>query len=135
MPHQKYPQNIKSFARNMRNEPTRAEYKLWGKLRGSQLGVKFRRQHNIDGKYIADFACLEPKIIIEIDGVTHSSNEELLYDQIREEYLKQSGFEVLRFYNVDIFYNIDGVVDFISKRIWELQTAKLTRPLRAGREL
>ena len=128
MPHQKYPSQIRNFAKAMRNEPTSAEYKLWGRLRNSQTGVKFRRQQHIDGKYIVDFLCPELKLIIEIDGATHSSDKEIFQDKIREDYLASQGFEIMRFYNPDIYKNLGNIMQLISQRIWELQEARKLYP-------
>jgi len=69
MTHRQLKSNIKQLAKNMRNQPTRAEHILWEKvLRKKQLGCLFRRQFIIDNKYIADFICFEKRLIIELDG-------------------------------------------------------------------
>ncbi len=107
--HRYYAPYIKEFARQMRNEMTSQEVKLWQHIRREQLGVKFRRQCPIDSKYIADFACLEKKIIIEIDGGQHNQEEDIKYDNRRTEYLNSLGYKVLRFWNNDIDKNINGV--------------------------
>jgi very-short-patch-repair endonuclease len=60
----------KSFRKELRNEPTRAEYLLWQALKGSALGYKFRRQHGI-GKYVVDFYCPSKRLVVEVDGDTH----------------------------------------------------------------
>lgn len=107
MPHQQIKSNIKELARNMRNEPTKAEYILWQKvLRKRQLGYIFRRQFVIDNKFITDFICLEKRLIIELDGGQHCNNEN---DKIRDEYLKKQNFKVLRLWNNEILNNLDGV--------------------------
>lgn len=107
MPPKQIKSNIKELAKNMRNEPTNAEHVLWQKvLRKRQLGLIFRRQFVIDNKYIADFICLEKRLIIELDGGQHCNSN---YDKIRDEYLKQQNFKVLRLWNNEIFNNLEGV--------------------------
>ena len=64
---------MKEFSRAMRKNPTQAENKLWQELRGKKLGFGFRRQFVIDSKYIADFVCLEKRLIIECDGGQHAT--------------------------------------------------------------
>ena len=67
---------MKEFSRVMRKNPTDAENKLWQELRNKKLGFSFRRQFVIDSKYIADFVCLEKRLIIECDGSQHAINDE-----------------------------------------------------------
>jgi len=86
---------------------TDAERALWRYLRQRQLGGhKFRRQVRI-GPYIADFACLNPSIIIEVDGGQHA--EARAYDARRDDYMRGQGFRVLRFWNNDVLGNMEGV--------------------------
>ena len=75
-------------ARLLRREMTDSERKLWSRLRSEQLGVKFRRQHPL-GNYIADFACLGPKLIIELDGSQHQTQQG--YDARREAFFRGQG--------------------------------------------
>lgn len=91
----------------LRKELTPAERKLWAVIRNDQLGVNFRRQHAI-GKYIPDFACIEKKLIIELDGSQHLEQEE--YDKERTKYLESQGYKVIRFWNNDVMKNIEGVI-------------------------
>ena len=91
----------------MRNEPTQAEHILWTKvLRKKNLGFQFRRQFVIDNKYITDFICLEKRLIIELDGGQHCGSEQ---DKIRDQYLKEQNFKVLRFWNNEVLNNLEGV--------------------------
>ena len=97
--------------RQLRNTPTDAERTLWQRLRSRQLdGAKFRRQHPFDD-YILDFACLERKIVIELDGGQHA--EAVAYDIQRTAKLEKAGFVVLRFWNNEVFENMDGVLEVI----------------------
>ena len=97
-------------ARTLRRDMTDAERKLWSGLRGEQLGFKFRRQHPL-GNLIADFACLEPKLIVELDGAQHTDNQ--AYDRARDGFFKSSGFAVQRFPSNAPFQNLDGVLSAI----------------------
>jgi len=76
-----------------------------------QLGVKFRRQHPL-GNYIADFVCLSPKLIVELDGSQHA--ERRAYDAIRDEFFRNQGFVVLRFASNEPFVNLEGVLTLIA---------------------
>jgi len=97
---------------------TDVERKLWQALRGKQFNERrFRRQHPI-GQYIADFACIERMIVIELDGGQHQ--EQLEYDEQRTEYLRQHGWQVLRFWNNDVLNNLDGVLMVIAGRLESL---------------
>lgn len=104
--------NIKKLfyrRKNLRNNATPQEILLWNKLKSSQLGIKFRRQHSIGG-YIADFYCPSKKIIIEIDGSQHFEKEAIEYDEIRSAYFEGLDIKVLRFTNAEINTNMDGVL-------------------------
>jgi len=91
---------------------TDAERRLWRYLRLRQLdGHKFRRQVRI-GPYIADFACLNPLIVIEVDGGQHADAR--AYDARRDDYMRGQGFRVLRFWNNDVLSNMEGVWDTIA---------------------
>lgn len=80
---------------------------MWAMLRNRRLaGLKFRRQHLI-GQYIADFASVERNVIIEIDGGYHDDVED--QDAVRQQFLEDQGFQVLRFSNSDVLDNAEGV--------------------------
>jgi very-short-patch-repair endonuclease len=104
-----------SKARSLRHDPTPVEKKLWEKIRKEQLGVRFRRQVPI-GPYFADFACIELKLVVEVDGATHSESQT---DVARTNYLTGLGFEVVRFWNNDVLNNIEGVVENLTQVISE----------------
>jgi very-short-patch-repair endonuclease len=91
--------------RQLRTDPTAAERVLWRHLRLRQLdGYKFRRQQPL-GPYIADFVCFEKCLIIELDGGQHS--ERVVYDTERTTWLQARGYRVLRFWNHQIFRDIE----------------------------
>lgn len=95
---------------------TREEALLWKLIRGNALGVKFRRQHPV-GPYIVDFACLRPKLVVEVDGGQHQGSE---CDRRRDAYLQSRGFAVLRFWNEDVWANGFWTVFRIKERLAEL---------------
>lgn len=92
---------------------TEAERALWRQLRLRQFGgCKFRRQQPI-GRYIVDFVCLEKRLIIEVDGGHHS--EQAAYDLERDAWLKKQGFSILRFWDNQVFNEIESVEEIIIK--------------------
>ena len=98
-------------SRELRSNMTDAERRLWSALRGKQLeGMRFRRQFPI-GRYIADFVCLDERLIVEVDGGQH--DEQRRYDGMREQWLMSRGFRVVRFWNNDVMTNLEGVVQAI----------------------
>jgi len=100
-------------ARGLRQDQTGAERQLWRRLRNRLLGgFKFVRQEPI-GPYFADFVCREERLVVEVDGATHSSDDERRRDAHREEFLRDRGYRVARFDNDEIHRNIDGVLDTI----------------------
>lgn len=107
--------NLKQNAKNLRNNPTPQEQKMWNLLRKKQFhGLRFLRQYII-GQYIVDFICRSEKIIIEIDGGQH--NENINYDSKRTEYLEMLGYKVVRFWNNEIDNNISGVYQKLEELI------------------
>lgn len=97
-------------ARALRNEPTDCERKLWQFLRLRQLdGFRFRRQVPI-GHYIADFACVEAKLVVELDGGQHQDSE---HDVRRDAELRRQGFRVLRFWNNQVLQETAAVLEQI----------------------
>ncbi len=103
-----------AFARQLRRNQTEAEKTLWKYLRSKQFNdTKFRRQHPV-GPYIADFACIENKLIVEVDGGQHNEQQNSSHDMKRTEWLKDQGYQILRFWNNDVLTNTDGV----REKIW-----------------
>jgi very-short-patch-repair endonuclease len=99
-------------AARLRKEKTDCEQRFWLAVRNRRLGgFKFRFQHTVEAR-IADFACLEAMLIVEIDGSQHGSAA----DNARTAMLMTKGFEVLRFWNSDIIQNMDGVLETVLAR-------------------
>lgn len=107
-------------ARVLRTNSTDAEQKLWRHLRNRQLQVKFRRQHPI-GKLIADFACEEARLVVEVDGGQHGMDTNILRDAMRTQILEQLGWRVIRFWNDEVTRNIDGVLQAIAQALTQNQ--------------
>ncbi|MDF1592141.1 MAG: endonuclease domain-containing protein [Desulfobacterales bacterium] len=96
-----------STARHLRKNLTDAEQLLWRHIRGRQLkGYKFRRQSPV-GKYIVDFVCFENRLVIELDGGQHARRRS--YDHQREQWLHSQGFRVIRFWNHEVFQDIEAI--------------------------
>ena len=97
------------FAKQLRVHSTEAERLLWQRLRNRQVGgFKFRRQVTI-GPFIADFACIDARLIVEIDGGQHSEEG----DAARTQFLQSKGYRVVRFWNNEALENTDGVLQSI----------------------
>lgn len=108
--------NVK-ISRGLRANMTDAEWKLWGHIRLKQIdGKRFRRQQPI-GPYIVDFACLDKKLVVEVDGSQHMDIS--VNDDERTAFLNAEGYQVLRFWNNDVLQNIDGVIEKIELALGE----------------
>ena len=100
-------------ARRLRREETSAEARLWQAIdRVPLLGTHFRRQAPI-GPYVADFACLKHKLIVEVDGPSHTTEAGRQRDAARTRWLEAQGYRVLRFWNADVYNDLDAVLDTI----------------------
>jgi very-short-patch-repair endonuclease len=100
-------------SRRLRNGATDAESKLWRHLERIPIaGTHFRRQVPI-GPYFADFACHQIGLVIELDGSQHASETGLRRDEERTAFLQSQGYHVLRFWNSDVFTDLDAVLDTI----------------------
>ncbi len=89
------------------------EVRLWNRLRRSALGYRFRRQHPI-GPYIADFACVGLRLIVEVDGDSHYASEAAAaYDRDRSRFLEENRFRVLRVTNAEVSRDISAVCEAI----------------------
>ena len=102
---------VNKFARNLRKNLTPQEKKLWNIIRNKQFyGYRFLRQYPFKN-YILDFVCCSKKIVIEIDGGQHNDLLEIKHDEQRTEILSHYGYTVIRFWNNEIDYNIEGVIE------------------------
>ena len=110
----KYWHILKQFGRDNRKNPTEEEDIIWQEVRNNKLGHKVRRQHAI-GLFIADFVCLDRRLVIEIDGDYHLSNKE--YDDARTAFLKEEGFDVIRFTNNEVKTNLQSVLTKIKSTL------------------
>jgi leucyl-tRNA synthetase len=117
-----YPKLVE-FAKEHRSSPTNEEEKVWEVIRNRQIqDTKFRRQHIID-KFIADFVCLELNLILEIDGLIHSLEDNLISDEARTIRLNELGFEVIRFTNEEVNSRIETVISKLEKIISEKKSS------------
>ena len=99
---------LTKYAKDNRQHMSEPAMRIWLQLRAKRFeGVKFYREKVI-GDYIADFAANEPKLVIEIDGDTHDADDNL--DRIRTRFLEQQGYRVVRYTNLDVMQNIEGVL-------------------------
>jgi len=125
-----YNGNLKQLSRLLRENMTDAERRLWAKIRMKQLkGYQFYRQKPI-GDYIVDFFSPRAKLVIEVDGSQHFSDEMTEYDRMRDDYMSSLGLRVLRFTNTDVLAHIDSVVESIEGEI--PKKIPLSPPLRKG---
>ena len=101
-------------AKTLRQNSSDAERKLWSNLRDRQLlGFKFVRQLPI-GPYIADFACREADLVIELDGGQHADSARDIH---RTASLAEHGYDVIRFWNNDVLTNLEGTLQVIAERL------------------
>jgi very-short-patch-repair endonuclease len=119
------PSGTVSRARALRRNRTEAEDKLWYALRERQPAWKWRFQVPFH-PYYADFACLQAKLIIEVDGGQH--DEQRAQDEIRTRRLQAQGYRVLRFWNNDVLANIDGVLEAISQSLSQREREGAAQP-------
>ncbi|SEG07358.1 endonuclease domain-containing protein [Bosea lathyri] len=105
------------FARDQRSQPTRAEAAFWQAVRNRRFNdLKFKRQMAI-GPFIADFCCFEHRLIVELDGEPHHTEEARARDASRDAFLKREGYKVLRFPNERVLGNLEYVLREIADRI------------------
>ena len=124
-----YNKNLKQLSRQLRDNMTEAERSLWKKIRLKQLkGYQFYRQKPI-GDYIVDFWCPRAKLVIEIDGGQHFTDEIKNNDRIRDEYMNNLGLIVLRFKNTEVLTHIDGVIENILENMSDVECKSPLVPL------
>jgi very-short-patch-repair endonuclease len=132
-PEWKVSNQLHANARSLRRNSTDLERILWSELRGNRLnGASFRRQVPIE-RYIADFVCHAAKLVIELDGGQHFSDEGERADQRRSAVIEAKGFRVLRFSNFDVMTNRAGVLETIATVVVE-RAPTPTLPRKRGRE-
>ncbi|MCA6118310.1 endonuclease domain-containing protein [Bradyrhizobium sp. WSM 1738] len=131
----KIPSRLRSNARALRKNSTDAERLLWAALRGHRLnGAGFRRQVPIEN-YIADFVCHTAKLVIELDGGQHFSDQAERADAARSAVIEAQGFKVLRFSNHEVMTNRVGVLETIAAAVAErAPTLTLPRKRERGQE-
>jgi very-short-patch-repair endonuclease len=104
-------------AKELRKNETLAEKKLWEQLRNRKLdGFKFVRQSPI-GPYIADFVCRDKRLVVELDGETHSTPGELAHDERRTAFLQREGYRVVRYSNGYAIEGMDGLLTLILEEL------------------
>ena len=102
------------LARRLCRDSTSAETRLWNRLRSRAIdGHKFIRQQPI-GRYVVDFVCRERRLAIELDGGQHADNPR---DLIRDQWLREHNYRILRFWNNDVISNMDGVLETIAEAL------------------
>ncbi|MGN6156355.1 MAG: endonuclease domain-containing protein [Sphingomicrobium sp.] len=99
-------------ARELRRRPSPPEMLLWRELRKRPGGLKFRQQHPV-GWYIVDFYCAAARLVIEIDGISHSMGERPERDARRDRWLRAQGLRVLRFAAADVMRDLDSAITAI----------------------
>jgi very-short-patch-repair endonuclease len=118
------------LAKALRNAATDAEKRLWSHLKSSQMErIKFRRQEPIEG-FIVDFVSYEKRLIIELDGGQHGTSKEK--DEQRDHVLASHGFKVLRFWDNDVFQNLQGMLEVIRKHCRERAPTPRPPPVKGG---
>jgi very-short-patch-repair endonuclease len=111
--------DLKIVARRLRKDATGAERRLWSALRRRAVeGFRFRRQVHLQ-RFICDFVCLEARLIVEVDGATHSTDQENARDEARSVALQADGFELMRVTNDEVYRNLDAVLETIRSKLLE----------------
>jgi len=121
--YQEYSNNTPAYKRRrskLRRNQTKAEQVLWKELQDKKLGIKFRRQFQID-KYIVDFYCHKLKLIIELDGPIHQYQTQ--YDKQRQIYLEKKGYLLIRYLNDEVLFDRDAIMTHL---IREMEKRKIT---------
>jgi very-short-patch-repair endonuclease len=120
--------DLTKLARHLRKNMTPEEVKLWVNLKTpNRQGYNFRRQAPLDG-YILDFAEFTQRLIIEVDGSQHGEPDGVQNDKIRDDHFEAAGFQVLRFWNIDVNSEMDGVINKILSVLKEPPPPKRAPP-------
>ena len=116
-------QKTRAHAAQLRRDATAPERLLWSVLRGRGLGgFKFRRQHPV-GRFIADFACVDLKVVVEIDGDTHNPED----DKRRDRWMTSQGWRVLRYTNQEVDDGLDWILRHIHEALAQRRSARPRR--------
>jgi very-short-patch-repair endonuclease len=117
-----YRKDLKPISRTLRTHMTDSEQVLWGRLRRKQLrGIQFYRQKPV-GEFIVDFFAPKARLVIEIDGSQHSTPKNVLKDEKRNAALQRQGLQVLRFNNLQVLQELEGVLEAIFQALPEPET-------------
>jgi very-short-patch-repair endonuclease len=112
-----YNPKLKVLARQLRNDSTKSEIRLWQHLKGKQMmGYDFHRQKPLL-EYIADFYCYELELVIELDGYTHQFEEVIARDEVKQRVLEEIGLTVMRFADIEVMHDINNVLRTIENYI------------------
>jgi len=117
---------VKDLRRRLRQNQTQAEKIFWSKVRGNQLGVKFRRQYSVK-QFVIDFYAPEVRLAIELDGAVHFTDEAQLRDAERETLISHYGITFLRFTNAEVETNLAGVLEAVRLKIEALRLHAATK--------
>jgi very-short-patch-repair endonuclease len=129
----RYNPKLKEYARELRNNSTQSEIKLWKYLKGKQMmGYDFHRQKPIDN-YILDFFCYELMLGIEIDGYTHQFEEVFIRDMKKDRKMSELGIQILRFKDEEVLYGIENVLRVIENFILNFEEKHTPGPSQEGR--
>lgn len=126
------PKGRTQLARSFRRNGTKSERLVWGCLCNRGLGVKFRRQVPV-GPYIVDFLSIKIKTIVEIDGQQHGDEASQAKDAERDKYLREEGYEVVRFWSRDITSNLEGCMQHL-KSVVEARQGSIPSPMGEGED-
>ncbi len=110
------PPELRERTKEFQKPQTLAEDALWDAVRGQeQDSLKFRRQHPIQ-RAIADFCCPHLKLIVEVDGSVHNEGDQAIHDHVRDEWLVEQGYTIIRFTNTDIEDHLQVVLNQIKQK-------------------
>lgn len=118
-----YNKNLKELSKSLRGKMTEAERRLWTRIRLKHLGYVFYRQKPV-GDYIVDFYCPKAKLVVEVDGSQHFTENTASNDRVRDEYMRSLGLTVLRFSNSEVLKNTDSVAEKIYELLGKIHTCK-----------
>ena len=129
--------SLRDRRRELRNNQTEVEKLLWSRISKRQINnLRFNRQYSV-GPYILDFYCSEIRLAIELDGSHHKEEMAKVYDKERDNFLKSANISTVRFWNDDVFKNIDFVLEKIKNKIMQIKVENWFLPplkIRGGRD-